>query len=244
MPCFTLETAHFSRIRRRFSESRCADAIGLCQCLEPVRIGKVAKSGLASGAERKAWNKPLFFVGGRAEWKRVFRRSDTFLGTHQNQPLPVLGHSIVCGVQNLPRPLNGVARLIESRDQFIQKLLLFTECETFYILENEGCSIEFCYDANELEYEAVSRIFDDPLANERKTLARWTAKDTIYSSFTDTGRATYLFGTQTLHRPGNNRRVRKIELVNCAMYWIDLNRGGHIETGLLESEAHSSGSGE
>jgi len=89
----------------------------------------------------------------------------------------------------------------------------------------------------------VSRVFQRPASNHRKTLAWRPAKDAIDASVPDPEPLSHFLRAQTLDGLRNNYRIREIELVNGAMNWVDLDRCNDIETRLLEPEAQTPGTG-
>jgi hypothetical protein len=114
---------------------------------------------------------------------------------------------------------------------------MLADSKALYVFENESASFEFGDDTHEFEDEAVTRILQGPMADERETLAGRTAEHAVYLMIADACHAADKVGVYPLHREWNDCCIREIKFVNGAVYGIDLDGGGNVEAGLLEAEA-------
>jgi len=107
------------------------------------------------------------------------------------------------------------------------------------VLEDKIARIEFAYQSKEFANQDISRIVESSVSDQRKALARGAANDDIDRSATDTRGISDIVSGDFGYIPANRCRNRKIKLVNACVDGIDFDGCGHVETGLLETEAHS-----
>src|ERR1700723_2001487 len=119
---------------------------------------------------------------------------------------------------------------------------MFSDGQTLHIFKYEVACIELGREAEGLREKTVARIVERAVTNHRESLARSSAEHRIDARVAEIGGVAN-FSARYFRSVGANRRAaRKIELVNGRMDRIDFDRGGDIETGLLESQRQSSGS--
>jgi hypothetical protein len=116
--------------------------------------------------------------------------------------------------------------------------------QALHVLEYECPRFQFSNKPDELENQAVSWIFQGPVADQREALARRSAEYTVDSSAAQSGGKADIRSFQSDYRPAENRSFRRVELVNGTMHGVDFDSRCDIESGLFEAEAHTARSGE
>src|SRR5690606_1704187 len=111
----------------------------------------------------------------------------------------------------------------------------------FHVFEDEVVRVQLGNQPDVVPNERVPRIVEDAFANHREALAGRAAAHYGNRPLDSGGLADRVPG-QIGDGAGDHRTLRKVELMDAGVDWIDFNRGGDVETRLLEPERHSSGS--
>ena len=205
-----------------------------------ISVGKVANSVFAGGAKRKA-RYSFFAIDCISDRRGIHWDSVALLRTHEYEALAVLRNAIRCRVQYLPRKAYIVTGIVEGFYQLSENGLLAAYSQTFHILENEGFCIKLCDNPNEFEHEAVARVVENTLADQRKSLAWRPAENAVNGRVANLGALADFAGRQAHNRTANDRRVGEVEFMDRAMHRIDFNGSGNVKTGLFEAKRHTSG---
>src|SRR5208283_4493836 len=115
----------------------------------------------------------------------IVRKSGALLGTHQDQPFAVLRDAVIRSIKDEPRQTDVVSRVIEGMDELVEKRLVLSDSQALNVLEHERASPEFRNDPDEFEHQAITRIFERPVADQRKSLTGRAAKNAIYGTVAD-----------------------------------------------------------
>jgi hypothetical protein len=83
------------------------------------------------------------------------------------------------GVENLPRQLHFISKAISLRYEFVEKLPVLAQRQTFHVLKYKVLSIELSNKPQKIADECIPRIVQDPLADHGKALAGRAAEDDI-----------------------------------------------------------------
>src|SRR5690606_26331942 len=130
-----------------------------------------------------------------------------------------------------------VSCALERGNQFVEKLSMPSNGQSFDVLEHEVARFELRNHTNEFFDQGIARVVERSLADQREPLARRPAKNDIDHAAPDSGGCAN-FGTAKLSdRSRNYRALGKIELVDRCMDGIDLNSRDYIETSLFEAQA-------
>ena len=114
----------------------------------------------------------------------------------------------------------------------------------FHVLEDESSSSELRDDANEMTGQPIAGVVENTMADKGKALARGAAEYAIDRATRNAGCLFDLGPGEAFDRARYYGRAREIELVDGLMHRIDLDGCGHVETGLLETEAEPASAGE
>jgi|GEM_PF-6680855 len=111
---------------------------------------------------------------------------------------------------------------------------MLSDCKTFDVLKYEGLRVELGNQSHEVENEAVARVIEDTLTDQRKSLAGRSAKYAIDLAITQIRKPAYILTCEVRNGTWNDGSVREVELVHGTVDRIDFHGGSHFETGLLE----------
>jgi hypothetical protein len=111
--------------------------------------------------------------------------------------------------------------------------------EALHIFENEEPRAQFADKPYELAREPVPRVIERPLANHAKSLARRPSNNNGDIRIAYWGMRTNVIAIYIRNATADDRTLRKVELVSCAVDWVVFNGGKHREPGLLEAEAQA-----
>ncbi len=165
---------------------------------------------------------------------RIVWEGGAFFSAHKNQALPVLWHAIVCRVQNVPRHADVVSCVVEGNHEFTQKFFVSAYRKPLDVFKHKRPRVKFCDDPHKFKHEAVPRIFEGSVSDQGKALTRRPAEHAVHCTATNTGSFPNVVHVQADDGTGNDRAIRKIELMGSTVDGIYLNSGADIEAGLLE----------
>jgi hypothetical protein len=83
------------------------------------------------------------------------------------------------GVENLPRQLHFISKAISLRYEFVEKLPVLAQRQTFHVLKYKVLSIELSNKPQKIADECIPRIVQDSLADHGEALAGRTAEDDV-----------------------------------------------------------------
>jgi hypothetical protein len=135
----------------------------------------------------------------------------------------------------MPRLAHVVPCILESRNELTEKLFVSTYRKAFDVLEYKRACVKLRDDAHKLQHEAIAWVFQSPVPNQRKSLARRPAEHAIYRASGNPARLPDVLRAQPDDRAGNYGTAREVEFMGGAMNGVDLNGGDHVEAGLLEA---------
>ena len=121
---------------------------------------------------------------------------------------------------------------------------MLADGETSHVFENEILGLEFGDDSHEVVDELVAGVVESPLSDHAETLTGGPAKDHVEIAIPNFRAGANVRAVDVGDAPANGRAVRKVEFVRCGVNGIVLDRGEHMESGLLESERKTARSGE
>ena len=117
--------------------------------------------------------------------------------------------------------------------------------EALHVLEYEGAGVELCDDADEFPDQAVARVVERAVADQREALAGRAAEHAVDRAPVDPRQAFAMSSpVERLERMREGGRFREVEFVDGAMHRVDLDCRGHVEAGLLEAETQPARPGE
>jgi len=117
-------------------------------------------------------------IGGQYLW--IIRHRQPTLGSQQEKTFALLWNTEILGIEYAPRLSNAISAFFEFRDQQSQKLTVFTDGKSLYILKYKIFGIEVYDESHKLPYEQISRVIQHALPDQRKTLAGGTTANNIY----------------------------------------------------------------
>jgi hypothetical protein len=112
------------------------------------------------------------------------------------------------------------------------------------ILEHKRARPEFDHDSQEMKHQFVARIIQNTLTNQRESLAGRTTENSIDLNTLEMRRTPNVIPGDVGNVGTNDFGLRKIQLVNGAMNWVNLDSGSKIETGLFKTEGQATSASE
>ena len=91
----------------------------------------------------------------------------------------MLRHAVVAGVEHPPGHSHRVAGRGELLHDLVEEAAVPPHREALHVLEHEGPGVELGDDADELADQAVARVVERAVADQREALARRAAEHAV-----------------------------------------------------------------
>ena len=150
--------------------------------------------------------------------------------------MALLGHSVIGSVEDPIRRENSVAASFESFDHFLQDTALVPDGQALHVFESEVSGLQLEYQTDEMMHKRIAGIVEDTLSDQGKTLAWSAAEHDGDVPVAYAGYATDVNPSDIVYTATDRFTVGEVELMRCAMDWVDLNCGCDVEPGGLETE--------
>ena len=111
---------------------------------------------------------PVSVCGYRPDYRlvpRIVGYARPFLAADQDKALTILRHTVVGGIQDVPRHAYVVPRIVERDNQFTQKLFMSADRQAS-VFETKVARVQFGDHANKFQYKCIARIFERPLTDQ------------------------------------------------------------------------------
>jgi hypothetical protein len=171
---------------------------------------------------------------------RVLGQAESLACTDQKKALSVLRYAVMSCIQDAVLFEDVVSVITKLLDNLFEKLAMASDGQAPDVLEDKIGCLQFNYDPNEMVDERIAGVVERPFTNHAEALARSTAKNRIHAPITDARMVPDIFPVDVGYAAAEGSAAREIELVRSAMDRIVFNRRGHVESSLLEAEAHPS----
>ena len=154
--------------------------------------------------------------------------------THQEQPVPVLGHSVICGVQHTIWRQDSV-RGREGLNHLVKELPLLPDCQSLDVFEDYVRWAQLEHKPDKVMDQFVPRVVERTLADHGEPLARRSSEHYSDVFISDEGLRANLIGAEVANATANRGATREIELVSGAVNRIKFHCGHDIETRPLKA---------
>ena len=156
----------------------------------------------------------------------------------------MLRHAMICGIQHLPRQAHPISDFVECSDQFFEKRAVPSDRQAFHVFEHEIRSAQFSDNTDKLPHQGIAGVIEHTVPDQREALAGGAATHDVDRTVANPRRSADRSPCKPHHRPRQNLAVGEIEFVDRGVNGVDLDRSDHVETRLLEPEAHAARTGE
>jgi hypothetical protein len=112
------------------------------------------------------------------------------------------------------------------------------------VFEHKVRRLEFDHKADEMVHERISWVVESAFADHAESLTGRAAEYNVHGTIADTGTVADILAVYVGYASADRGAAGKVKLVSRAMNGVVFDGGGHIETGLFETEAHPAGTGE
>ena len=92
-------------------------------------------------------------------------------------------------------------------------------------------------------HEGISRVVESPFAYHAEALTGRSAEYNVYGTIGDTGMGAYVLAIYVGDASTDSGTAGEVKFVGRTMDGVVFHGSGHVESGLLEAEAHPAGSG-
>jgi hypothetical protein len=92
-------------------------------------------------------------------------------------------------------------------------------------------------------HERISRVVEGAFADHTKALTGRTTEYNVHGTIADAGMGAYVLAVYVGDASTNRGAVGEVKFVGRTMDGVVFHSRGHIESGLLEAETHSTGTG-
>src|SRR5262245_10770768 len=166
----------------------------------------------------------------------------TASGANDEDTRTILRDAKVRGVQNAT--LNPKVQRLKTPDQLVEEFGMSPGYHSRDVLHDEVLRLQLVHETREMEDQRVARIFEDAMADKRKTLAGRTTYHGFNRKAADARRAANEIPRYLADVAANDLRVGEVKLMRRSVNGVDLDPCGYVVARLLEPERQSSSASE
>jgi hypothetical protein len=169
----------------------------------------------------------------------IRRQGYTPARPEEKKALAVLRNTVTSGVQDTILGFDFVPATAELIDNLVKESPMIPNRQSLNVLEHEEFGLKLGDQPDEMVNETISRVVYGALPDQAEALTGRTPENHIDVGILDCRMFTDVSTVDVCDAATNRSAVREIEFVSGAVDGIVLDRSQHVETCLLETEAHS-----